>query len=290
MSGFLERVAALPSLGIGVSTEYGAANTAGSLDVMRLRREYPEFAGFLEVGVEVAKGLDDDCKAWIDAGLPTTYHFLDVNLDDPDDFDREWLDRLTALAQEIQPAWMCGDAGLWHLGRRDRGHMLLLPPILSESSADAMADGVTRLREETGFEVLPENPPGTVFVGDMHLLDYFARVADRADTGLLLDCAHLAIYQKMTGNQPLTALDGFPLERIVELHVAGGTVAETSGFTWVEDNHTAVVGDETWEVFDAVVGRCPNLKAVVFECERNTLDATIPGFQRIAGAAGIGPR
>ena len=62
---FDQRVTALPFLGLGVSTEYGAGVSDGALDVMRLRREHPEYASFLEVGVEVAKGLDDDDRAWV---------------------------------------------------------------------------------------------------------------------------------------------------------------------------------------------------------------------------------
>jgi hypothetical protein len=57
--------------------------------------------------------------------------------------------------------------------------------------------------------VLPETPPGTAFVGDLHLLDFFARVAEAADTGLLLDVAHVAMYQHVTGRSPLDGLDGF---------------------------------------------------------------------------------
>ena len=71
-------------------------------------------------------------------------------------------------------------------------------------AADAMADGIVRLREATGFEVLPENPPGQVYLGDLHLLDFFARVIERADTGMLLDCAHLAIYQRLRGRRRST--------------------------------------------------------------------------------------
>ena len=62
-----------------------------------------------------------------------------------------------------------------------------------------MAEGIVRLRAATGREVLPENPPGAVYLGDLHLLDFFARVAERGDTGLLLDCAHLAIFQREGG-------------------------------------------------------------------------------------------
>jgi len=289
--GFLERVGALPVLGIGVSTEYGAGTTRGALDPVALRRSHAPFGAFLEVGVETSKGLDRQARAWAEAGWPTTYHFLDLNLDEPEDFDERWLDEVRAIASALQPAWMCGDAGLWHFGPRDRGHMLLLPPILTDDGASALAEGVIRLREATGLEVLPENPPGSVYVGDLHLLDYFGRLAERADTGLLLDCAHLAIYQRATGRQPLDGLLDAPLDRVVEIHVAGGILRRDSGYEWIEDDHSPSVLPETWAILDAVVARAPNLRAVIFECERNRLGAALPGFQRIgrALARAVGP-
>ena len=278
---FLERVTDLPHLGLGVSTEYGAGDTPDGLDIAALRRSHPQFAQFLEVGIETLSGFDDHTRRWIATGLPATYHFLDINLDDPDDFEDDWLEDVRQLSRRLRPAWMCGDAGLWHFGKREPGQMLLLPPILTDGSARALADGVRRLREATGYEVLPENPPGAVFLGNLHLLDFFGRVCAYADTGMLLDCAHLAIFQRNHGHDPRTALDAFPLDRIVELHVAGGTERSHDGWTYVEDDHRPTVLPETWEIFEWVVPRCPNLRAVVFECERNPLPDTLEGFQRI---------
>lgn len=282
--GFLERATALPKLGLGVSTEYGAHATSSALDVERLHREYPDYARFLEVGIEVAKGLDDDTLRWTGAGRPTTYHYLDINLDEPEDMDPAWLDGVRELIDVLCPAWLCGDAGMWHFGPRERGHMLLLPPVLCDSAASAMADGIAALRDAVTLEVLPENPPGHLFLGDLHLLDFYARVCERGDTGMLLDCAHLAIYQRLLGHDPLTGLDGFPLERVVELHVAGGSEHAHEGYAFVEDDHTTAVLPDTWRLFDHIVARAPNLKAIVFECERNPLEACLPGFERIASA------
>jgi uncharacterized protein len=279
---FAERVRSLPHLGLGVSTEYGAGDAAGALDVLALHDAHPEYARFLEIGVETAKGLDRQAAAWVGRGLPTTYHYLDVNLDEPEDFDDEWLADVRAVAAALRPAWLCGDAGMWHLGRRERGHMLLLPPVLTRDAADAMADGIVRLREATGFEVLPENPPGQIYLGDLHLLDFFARVVDRADTGMLLDCAHLAIYERLVGEPPGTGLDAFPRDRIVELHVAGGSERRHDGFAWVEDDHTPAVLADTWTIVERVVPAAPELRAVVFECERNPLASSLDGFARLA--------
>ncbi|MCA9726585.1 MAG: DUF692 family protein [Candidatus Eisenbacteria bacterium] len=279
---FLERVRNLPCLGVGVSTEYGAGAGTGALDPAKLARAHPEYAGFLEIGIETDSGLDPHAEEWISAGRPVTYHYLDVNLEEPADLDDEWLAEVRRIADRIRPAWICGDAGMWHFGGREPGHMLLLPPVLCEEAAQALAAGIRRLRTATGREVLPENPPGVVFLGDRHLLDFFARVCELGDTGMLLDCAHLAIYQEHHGLAPLTGLDRFPLDRVVELHVAGAGRRDVDGWSWINDDHSTAVLDQTWEILEHVVPRCPNLRAIVFECERNSLEDALPGFARIA--------
>ena len=65
------------------------------------------------------------------------------------------------------------------------------------------------------------------------------------------------------------------------MHVAGGVQREIEGFRFVEDSHTPAVLDATWTIFEYVAARAPELRAVVFECERNPLEACLPGFVRI---------
>jgi uncharacterized protein (UPF0276 family) len=283
VNGFLDRVSALPRLGLGISTEYGARRQAGALDPRALRAEHPDLARFLEVGVEVASGLDDDARAWVADGGATTYHFLDVNLDEPADFDARWLAAVRETAAALRPAWMCGDAGLWHFGTRDRGHMLLLPPVLVPESVGPMAEGIASLREATGLEVLPENPPGAIFVGPLHVLEFFARLSEAADTGLLLDCAHLAMFQRARGLPWNAGFDGFGWDRVIELHVAGGSERAVEGLGFVEDDHGAHVLPDTWAIFEEAVRRATNLRAVVVECERNPIPAVLPLLRRVAG-------
>jgi uncharacterized protein (UPF0276 family) len=279
---FSSRIQSLPVLGLGISTEYGAPDAPGALDPLELRAADPRFGRFLEVGLEIAKGLDSHALAWAAQGLPSTYHFLDINLDEPEDFDAAWLQQVRTAVETLKPAWLCGDAGLWHLGPRERGHMLLLPPILVAEAVKPMAEGIIRLREETGLEVLPENPPGHAFVGDLHILDFFGRLLEAADTGIVLDCAHLAIYQHMMGHRPTTGLDDFPLDRVVELHIAGGTEQHLHGMPWIEDDHGTTILPETWEIVDHMVAHAPNLRAIIIECERNPLAEVLPLFEAVA--------
>jgi uncharacterized protein (UPF0276 family) len=264
---------------VGISSEFDAARSG--IDAVRLATERPGVVDFLEYGCDLARGLDEHVLRWAGEGRSTTYHFLDLNLEEREDQDEAWLAGTVELAKAIGAAWLCGDGGLWHFGPRDRGHQTLMPPVLTAASADEMADGVRRLEEATGLACLPENPPAVIYLGDLHILDYFARVADRADCGLLIDCAHLAIFQRMKGLPPLAGLDGFPLDRVVELHVAGGALRETDGFAWVDDDHGPEPLDDTWQIYAHIAARAPNLRAVVYECERNAVEDVVPVFQRI---------
>jgi uncharacterized protein (UPF0276 family) len=273
------RLQALPRLGVGISSEHDAARAG--IDAERLRAEEPGVIDFLEYGCDLARGLDEHVQRWAAAGGRTTYHFLDLNLEERGDADEGWLRETGELARHIGAAWLCGDGGLWHFGPRDRGHQTLMPPILTAASADEMAEAVQRVEEATGMACLPENPPAVVYLGELHILDYFARVADRAGCGLLLDCAHLAIFQRTRGLPPLAALDGFPLDRVVELHVAGGSERDTDGFAWVDDDHSPEPLEDTWRIFEHVARRAPNLRAVVYECERNPVADVLPVFARI---------
>ena len=259
---FVARLERIPRLGVGISTEFGAGDTPALLSAQGL-------VDFVEVGADLERGVDPAVRAHVAGGGRTTWHFLDINLEDPADRDAAWADGVGRSAEAIGAAWLCGDAGRWRIGPRDRGHGLLLPPILCEESAVRVADGVRWLRDRTGFEVLPENPPGQVWIGPWDLLRYFAEVAERADSGLLLDVAHLAIARRAMGLDPASGLEDFPLERVVEVHVAGSALFELGGRWFAEDTHGPEPLPETWSLFSRVARAAPNLRAVVVECERN---------------------
>jgi uncharacterized protein (UPF0276 family) len=272
-------LSSLPRLGIGISAEFDSSRRG--IDALALRETEPGLLDFLEYGCDLARGLDDHARRWAAAALPATYHFLDLNLTEPDDADPDWLDATTTLARELGAAWLCGDGGLWHFGPRDRGHETLLPPILTRDSAREMADAIQRVEQATGMACLPENPPAPIYLGDLHILDYYAEVASRTGGGLLVDCAHLAIFQRMRGHEPLTAVDGFPLDRIVEMHVAGGSERDHEGFAWIDDDHQPEPLPDTWQIFEHIAPRAPNLRAVVYECERNSPGTVVDNFRRI---------
>lgn len=276
---FAKKIEGLPRLGVGLSGEFNIA--AKGIDVGWMKEHFPALVHFYEYGGDLERGLDETVQRWAAASLPTTYHFLDINLEEKLDLDRHWLTQTQALAREINASWLCGDAGRWHFGLRERGHGMLMPPILCRESAIETAESISQIESETGLMCLPENPPAVIYLGDLHLLDYFAIVTDRADCGMVLDCAHLAIFQQTRSLPPLTGLDDFPLDRIVEMHIAGGAYAEIDGYSYIEDNHSPEPLPATWEILEYVIPRAKNLKAIVFECEHNAPEECLEVFERL---------
>jgi uncharacterized protein (UPF0276 family) len=271
-------------LGVGISCEFNGGTRAVNLDAVALREAWPELIHFLEVGADTRRGLDEHMRRWAAQGWPTTYHFLDLNLAELEDLDPLWVQRTQAIVAELGAAWVCGDAGYWHVGPREPVHDVLLPPVLTRSSAAEMAQAVRALSAALNTLVVPENPPAVAYVGPLHLLDYYAQVVSDGDCGFLLDCSHLAIFQASRGLPPLAAFDGFPWERVVELHIAGGRPRVSEGLVWMEDTHDPEPTPEAWAVFEAALSRAKNLKAVVYECEHNPAEEVHDNFVRLNDA------
>jgi uncharacterized protein (UPF0276 family) len=91
--------------------------------------------------------------------------------------------------------------------------------------------------------------------------EFVARVVEGADCGILLDL-HNVFANDRNGRQSLEAfLDQIPLERVWEVHLAGGF--EDNGYYL--DAHSGAIPDEVYRVAEALVPELPALGAIIFE-------------------------
>lgn len=108
---------------------------------------------------------------------------------------------------------------------------------------------------ETGVNYLrprSDEMPDGQFVG---------AVVEAADCGILLDLHNIWTNER-NGRQPVAEyLSQLPLERVWEVHVAGGT--EFRGY-WL-DAHTGAIPDELIALAEVVLPRLRNLRALIFE-------------------------
>jgi hypothetical protein len=139
----------------------------------------------------------------------------------------------------------------------------LLPPRQTAAGVKVASANIRRLAAklpapfafETGVNYLQpradELPDG----------EFFAAVAEEADCGIVLDLHNLWANER-NGRQPLDeVLAALPLERVWEVHLAGGMMLDG----YYLDAHADVIAAPLIEIARQVICRLPNIGALLFE-------------------------
>lgn len=138
-----------------------------------------------------------------------------------------------------------------------------LPPRQTPAGVEAASFAIRRLQGALMVPVAIETGVSYLRPRDDELPDgeFVARVVEMADCGLLLDL-HNVYCNSVNGRQPLEEfLDQLPLDRVWEVHVAGGF--ELDGFYL--DAHSGAIPEPLHAVVEEIIPHLPNLKAIIFE-------------------------
>jgi uncharacterized protein (UPF0276 family) len=90
---------------------------------------------------------------------------------------------------------------------------------------------------------------------------FLNRLVEQSSCGLLLDLFNLHCNSVNHSFDLIDALARLRLDRVVEVHVAGGRLHD--GF--LLDSHCAAVPEPVWSALEWLVPRAPNLGGVVYE-------------------------
>ncbi|MER8832882.1 DUF692 family multinuclear iron-containing protein [Mesorhizobium sp. M0909] len=126
-------------------------------------------------------------------------------------------------------------------------------PQLSEESLENSITNFMSLQRQFDREIIIENPPQYFFVPGSTLsqVAFIRRFSERTGGKLLLDLAHLYITARNTGREPLSLLDEYPIENIVEVHISGAS--DDSGVCW--DNHGIAAPEAIFELLRVLLNR-----------------------------------
>jgi len=128
--------------------------------------------------------------------------------------------------------------------------------IAPRAAALAKRYGVPFLLENLTY-YLPELPCDSEWDEIVFLNEF----ADQSGCGLLLDLYNFHCNAVNFGFDPRTALNRLRLDRVIEVHLAGG--ATHDGF--VLDVHSDLIPEPVWELFQWIAPRLPHLSGVVYE-------------------------
>jgi uncharacterized protein len=195
-------------------------------------------------------------------GLPTIHHLPGVAPAAPDGPDLELLLGLEAVSNALQAAWTCEDIGLWSVGPYPLPYFT--PPLFEPDVAQHIARGIRRLMSTSSYPFLAEIPSCTFVAGRMALGEFFWLITEGANCDLVLDVAHVYSYALATGRRYEQVLASLPLDRVLEIHVAGGYV-EVQHESRYLDTHSHNVVPEVLELLVQAVEECPRLRAITYE-------------------------
>ncbi len=180
--------------------------------------------------------------------------------------DAEHIPPLLHTLTALQPGWTSAHLAFNQVGisgTSGYSTSFLLPPLQTPAGVRAAVESIRSVSSllpfpfavETGVNYL--KPRG----GEMDDGAFLAEVTTAADCGILLDLHNLWANAR-NGRQSVEAfLDQIPLERVWEIHLAGGF--EHRNY-WV-DSHSGAIPPEVRELCQKVLPRLPNLGALIFE-------------------------
>ena len=299
------RLANIPRLDLGLSVDVYSPDL---LELMHrfLREEHrPAYLEIFRANQTVLRSV----RQYISA-VPLTYHGEGLWVTQPDfplmPYLEQDLDDVAAQLTILGSPWLNHECATKQMGGYSFG--TYLPPLFTPESAKVVAENIALVQEkmdrvrrpdqEFGPLFVLEMPPLTYFMaGTMSVPEFFDLVTELVPCGLVLDIGHLwTVYRYSAAGQQLSLerfvdrfLDDFPLERVIEVHVAGlsqhpSALPHRKGGAqpeWI-DAHDAPIQPVCWRMLEQVLAHpgLVNLRGVALEVDTKPIELIIEEFRK----------
>ena len=168
---------------------------------------------------------------------------------------------LRATAERLDSPWISEHLSV--AGTPHQAAGFLLPPLQTDEGVATAVRNIRQFAEMTERPVAIETGVAYLARKPFEMLDgeFVARVVEEADCGILLDLHNLYCNERNGRNPMDSFLANIPLERVWEVHLAGGV--EMDGY-WL-DSHNGPMPDELTVRATNIIKKLPNLGALNFE-------------------------
>ncbi|MCA9651491.1 MAG: DUF692 domain-containing protein [Myxococcales bacterium] len=243
----IQRTRAVPTgIGLGLRARFIEQVDAGKAD---------GGPAFLELSPEnyMHRGGRNPARlARIAERFPIITHGLMMSLGGPDPFDDDYFGFLRDFLDHYDPPWHSD-----HVCWSGQGGTLLhdlLPLPFTTAVAKRVASRVREARDRLERPMAVENISWYMRLGhgEHDEPEFLTEVLERAECGLLLDVNNVFVNAHNHGFDPYAWLERIPLDRVLQLHIAGHEPWDES---LVVDTHGETVRDEVYELMAWVIER-----------------------------------
>jgi uncharacterized protein (UPF0276 family) len=223
----------------------------------------------------VRGGMPMENLARLLADYPVVPHGVSMSIGGSTPLDRDYLLRLKALVDRIDPPWF-SDHLCWSGAAGVHVHDLLPLPF-TRQAVDHVAARVRQVQDFIGRPFALENVSSylTFTSSTMPEWEFLSEVAEKADCGVLLDCNNIYVSSKNHVFDANAYIDGVDPSRVVQMHLAG----HTDKGEYLLDTHADHVNDATWDLYRRALRRVGPTSVLI------EWDDDIPNWDALAAEA-----
>ncbi len=201
-------------------------------------------------------------------------HSVSLSIGSVDPIDTNILTMERDFARRFDVPWWSDHLCFSGVGG-ESGHDLF-PLIWTEETVKHVGQRAKRVQDYVEKPLALENIPYYTRApqGDFDEAEFISRVLEEADCGMLLDLNNLLVNSLNHKFDPFDFLDRIPLERVVQIHMAGHTKFGAR----IVDTHGSALSERVYELLDYTLRRHPQINSVMIE-----RDQMFPSFQELLG-------
>ncbi len=233
----------LQGFGLGLRTEHYEAvlNESHAIDWLEVTTE-----NYLGAGGKPLHYLER-----IRARFPLVLHGVSLSIGSTDPPDREYLAKVRALAQRVEPAWI-SDHLCWTGVEGHNVHDLLPLPYTEEALTTVVAH-IGEVQDLLGRQLVLENVSSYLAyqASEMQEWEFLSEVTARSGCGILLDLNNIYVSSINHGFDAYAYLAAIPRSRVRQIHLAGHS--DMGGH--LIDTHDHPIIEPVWNLYRAAITR-----------------------------------
>ena len=179
---------------------------------------------------------------------PVVQHGVTLAIGSPDPLDFDYLKKLKALSRKTKTPWL-SDHLCW--GRLPGAHYHdLLPLPYTKEVIEYVSERARIVQDYLEIPFALENLSSYVTYKDDQMTEweFYSAVIEKADIFMMLDVNNIYVSSRNHGFDPKEYYLNIPLERVIQIHLAG----HTDHGAYVLDTHDNYVIDQVWEIYKEV--------------------------------------
>ena len=190
-------------------------------------------------------------------------HGLNTSIGGIEPFDKKFLEEVKKLFKIINPPWFSDHLCFNYVEKTYIHDLIPLP--FTKSVINHVAGRIKRIEDIFQLPFLIENPSYyMVLSNEMKEVDFISEIVEKADCGLLLDINNVYVNSRNYKYDPIKFLDSLPLERTIQVHIAG----HLNKGKIIIDTHGESIISNVYNLLKELLRRC-SPKAILLERDYN---------------------